>query len=99
MLIDRRVAEFDNETETLKLEPAAIYWREGVIHVSRDHVPGFGTQRIFDYDVSISLEEVGRILDALAHATRQGEGDHIAETFKPTLRSLLQLTKAVAEAP
>jgi hypothetical protein len=99
MLIDRRAHAFQQGTETVALQPAHVFWAEGGVHFAKESVHDFGhAPTIHDYDVSVSLDELRQVIDAVAAASRDVDRELVAKALGPSLKSLLQLVNSIVDA-
>jgi hypothetical protein len=93
MLIKRRGAERDHGMASTVLKPRTIEWNSATksIEIAAYWVPDFNTPAKHDWYVSLTPEELARMLEATATAIRSSDADVITEHLRPRLTALLQI--------
>ena len=101
MKISRRGSLADHGTASITLKKPTICFAYGSeeLTISQSVVTDFRTDATHGYEVEIPLDEVVKIIDALARDGLSSSREKLVEGLVPATRSLLRLVRALSELP
>ena len=94
MQIKRRGSERDHGLVSTTIKPRSVTWNvsEKSVEVTSWFVPDFNTTAHHDWYISISPEELGSMLDAIAGALGSPASSHVVSALSPALTSMLRIS-------
>ena len=94
MQIKRRGSERDHGVVSTTIKPRSINWNssEQCVEVTSWFVPDFNTSARHDWYISISPEELGAMLNALASALGSSASHQLVVAISPALTSMLRIS-------
>lgn len=99
MYIERRGSEKDHGLSSTSLKAKAIKFRskDKSVHFTSWLVSDFSTNANHDWDISITIDELRSMLEALIESAHGADGPEIVAAMSPSLSSILSLASAISQ--
>lgn len=102
--ISRKGTGKDHGSSKIQLNDSLISWNSlnKTICIGQDGIEDFRSKSHHDYNISISLNEIAEILNAIAEEGLTVDSENtetIISDLLPSLRSIIQLSNKLTEPP
>ncbi len=93
MKIDRFGSYSNHGLSSVSLENPTFRWNAnaGIIEIKHNEVPDFSTAATHDYTISLTTDDLAKLLEAVLDGVESKSGNSIVTAFRPQVVALQRL--------